>query len=151
LSEDRVTPLGLFHYAHSYAESASALRRSNSINATHADSPIRFLYTHAIELYLKSYLRLSEVTVNELRGRDLGHNMTALRKRAQSFGLNLNLQQEEHIDHLNDAILDRYIETGIRTVLQLETLYELCLFLHEEFGSLIYRDGKLTRSPIKLN
>ena len=108
--DDRVTPVGLFHYAHSYASSATALRQIE-VDATHADTPVRFLYTHEIGLYFKSYLRLNGVTVKQLRSRDLGHNMRALRQKAQSFGLKLNPHQEDQIDLLKDAILDRYIET----------------------------------------
>ncbi|WP_417319064.1 hypothetical protein [Emcibacter sp.] len=148
-NEDRETPVGFFHYAHSYASSAAALRKTN-IQATHPDSPIRFLYSHALELYLKSSLRLNGVTIKELRSKDLGHDMKALRKKAKEFGLLFNSVQAGQIDLLGEAILDRYIKTGFRTVLLPETLHKLCLYLHNSLGKPIYQDAEIKRDPISL-
>jgi hypothetical protein len=82
--EDRTTAIGLFHFAHSYASSAAALC-DVKLHATHRDSPIRYLYSHAIELYLKSFLRMKEISVDELRSRDLGHNVAKCAERAMAF------------------------------------------------------------------
>ena len=55
----RSTPMGFYHYAQSYREAANLLTNADktSRKATHPEAPIRFLYYHAIELYLKAFLR----------------------------------------------------------------------------------------------
>ncbi len=148
--EERVTAIGLFHYAHSYASSASALNQAE-VDCTHADSPVRFLYSHAIELYLKSYLRLHGVTVKDLRSRELGHKMDVLRTKAQEKGLAISSIQEGQIDLLSGAIRDRYIETGSRTVILPDAFLELCLYLHGEIGVPVYQDAGVKRAlpPLK--
>jgi hypothetical protein len=54
---DRTTPLGLFNYARSYWQSAVYLHRPR-VKVRHPDAPITLLLAHAIELYVKSFLRL---------------------------------------------------------------------------------------------
>ena len=54
--EERTPPIGLFNYARSYWRSAEQLRASKP-DVTHPDAPISFLFYHAIELYLKAFLR----------------------------------------------------------------------------------------------
>jgi hypothetical protein len=53
---ERTNPMGLFTMAEAYRLSALALENAE-VAAGHADSPIRFLYYHALELYLKALLR----------------------------------------------------------------------------------------------
>jgi len=81
IDSDRTTSLGLFRYAHSYAASASALR-GVKVKATHADASLRFLYSHAIELYLKSFLLMNGVSLDDLRSWTLGHHVSALADKA---------------------------------------------------------------------
>jgi hypothetical protein len=44
------------------------------VKATHPDDPICFLYFHAVELYLKSFLRAHGASVEELRTK-YGHRL----------------------------------------------------------------------------
>ena len=147
--EIRTTPVGLFHYAHSYAASALSLSRAD-VAGTHVDAPIRFLYSHAVELYLKSYLLLNGTSLALLRSRDLGHNVERLLETAQALGLVVENVHREQARLLNDAILDRYIETGSRVVLSNEALLNFCVRLHNEIGTLVYLDAGLTRRLMKL-
>jgi hypothetical protein len=55
--DDRTTPLGLFNYARSYWQSAVLLHDARA-RVTHPDAPVTLLLAHAIELYLKAFLRL---------------------------------------------------------------------------------------------
>ncbi len=57
--DERTNSMGLFNMAEAYRLSAEALRKAG-VAAGHAESPIRFLYYHAIELYLKALLRLRD-------------------------------------------------------------------------------------------
>jgi hypothetical protein len=111
--EQRVTPIGLFNYAESYRTAARALRRSKS-RAWHKDSPIRFLYYHTIELYLKAHLRLHGVHPYELRTK-FGHSAEALRKKSAELGLAFEDEDLEVIALMSetDAVIrSRYISTG---------------------------------------
>jgi hypothetical protein len=117
----------------------------HQIDARHADAPVRFLYSHAIELYLKSYLLLNRVTVEEPRSHNLGHNINALRTEAQSFGLTFNKEQENQLDLLSEAIFDRYIETGSRVVLLPTALHGLCVYLHGKIGPAIRKSNDIKR------
>ena len=147
--KDRTTAIGLFHFAHSYAMSASALC-DIKLHSTHPDSPIRYLYSHAIELYLKAYLLMNGITLDELRSRALGHRMSRLADKAISFGLAIDSVQRAQIELLNQAIDDRYIKTGSRTVLPNGTLHGICVHLHHEIGPKVYERSGITRQVIQL-
>src|SRR5689334_4304067 len=64
--DDRTTPLGLFNYARSYWQSAVLLHHAR-VKVTHPDAPVTLLLAHAIELYLKAFLRLRGVGIEEVR------------------------------------------------------------------------------------
>lgn len=149
-SDDRTTPVGMLHYAHSYAASAQWLDGAQ-VQATHPDAPIKFNYTHAIELYLKAFLLQKGVTVQELRSRDLGHDTANLVERAVGLGLNVSQTQKDHISFFTDAIRDRYIETGYRRVLEHDALHALCVHLDGEIGPFIYKENGLNhrRYPLE--
>lgn len=82
----RSTPVGLFNFAETYWLSARALKAAEVKEVTHRAYPVFFLYYHAIELYLKAYLRLYH-TMAQLRGRKFGHDAGALSKRARELDL----------------------------------------------------------------
>jgi hypothetical protein len=75
--EERTNEVGLFHTAESYWKSAAALYAVN-VKASHARSPVLFLYYHAIELYLKAFLRGNGHSAKELRGKKFGHKICCL-------------------------------------------------------------------------
>lgn len=144
--ETRTMPVGMFHYAHAYAASAMTLNEVN-VDTIHSDAPVRFLFSHAIELYLKAYLLLKGVTVEELRSRALGHDLNGLTSRAVKLGLSVSKEYRLSMEVANEAILDRYIETGARTVLLPEGLSAICANLHEQIGPAVYIAAGLTRKP----
>lgn len=145
----RTSPVGLFHHAHSYSVSAATLTKSG-IRVTHPEAPIRFLYTHAIELYLKSFLMVKGISLARLRSRALGHDLCALFREAVNLGLVPDRPMESEISSLNDAIRDRYIETGVRHILPIQALHSLCESLNRQVGPIIYSIAKITRSPASL-
>lgn len=142
--EKRTTAIGLFNFAHTYAQSASALSKIK-VNATHPDSVVRFNYSHAVELYLKSFLRLNGMSVSELSSKKYGHDTKKLVKKAIKCGLNLEDLQKYQIISLRDAIDDRYITIGHRIVLTIESLHDLSVHLHNEIGPAIYKDAGIKR------
>ena len=132
---DRTSSIGLFNYANSYRKSAEALQ-SKIIEATHPDAPIYFLYYHAIELYLKSYLRACDVTVNDLRSK-FGHKVSDLALESNRLGLVLRDEDNELFQFMKstNTVMDaRYIVTGAKQLPPLSLLSYTCLYLHKEIG-----------------
>ena len=66
-------------------------------------------------------------------------------KKAIKLGLGIDARQKAEIIWLGDAIRDRYLATGSRGVLPIESLYVLCLHLHKEIGPAIYQDAGIKR------
>ena len=54
-------PIGWFLFADSYLACAEALRRSPPADLRF-DAPVRYLLFHAMELYLKAFLRLKGIS-----------------------------------------------------------------------------------------
>lgn len=143
--DERTTPLGLFQFAHSYAASAIMLTR-HPTRSPHRDAPVRYLFAHAAELYLKSFCCLNGATVRELSSRKLGHDLEALGARATELGLHIDSDLIARLAVMNDAILDRYIVTGARQVLENEEMLSVCARLNNEIGPLIYKAERLSRT-----
>lgn len=141
----RMTPIGWFHYAASYALSARFLT-VNKVEATHPDAPIRHLYRHSIELYLKAFLLHSGVEAKVLKDK-YGHNTERLAAKARQCGLGLLDEQFAQIAFCNDPLPDRYLVTGSRTVLTEETLLSICRHLHSAIGPQVYTSAGITRDP----
>jgi hypothetical protein len=62
--DDRTTPLGLFTYGRSYWQSGVLLHDARA-KVIHPDAPVTLLFAHAIELYLKAFLRLRGVGIDQ--------------------------------------------------------------------------------------
>lgn len=148
--EKRTSDIGLFQYGYAYALSASELS-SAQVRVGHSEAPVWFLYSHAIELYLKSFLRMKGVSAQELGSWKYGHDTKKLAKKAIRLGLDLSESQKQEIFLLRGAIRDRYIETGARTVLTTEARHALCVHLHSEIGLAIYANAGIKRSLPPLN
>lgn len=142
----RVTPIGWANYAHSYAASAQALEQ-NLPRATHPDAVLRYLYRHAIELYLKAFLLQRGTSVAELRHQH-GHNTESLVDAARSLQLPLTDVQRDQIAFLKNALPDRYLETGFRHILDEATMLDLCRHLHASIVPSIYHEAKIARIPV---
>ena len=83
----RTNEVGLFNFADSYLLCAKQLI-SNRPAHLRFDDPIHFLLFHAVELYLKSYLRQKGEDVAALK--DLGHYHARMYEKAATFGMNLS-------------------------------------------------------------
>jgi DNA-binding transcriptional ArsR family regulator len=112
--DERTNAIGLFNTARSYWRSAAYLSAAN-LEVSHPAAPVTFLLCHAIELYLKAYLRATKCTLAQLK--QLGHRVAKLAKAASDSGLQLEAEQAEilsHIDEADVAIEARYIVTGFK-------------------------------------
>jgi len=115
LTDDaRSSPLLFFNVAETYWRAAVALEKAK-LKTTHPSSPISFLYYHAIELYLKAFLRVHGHTAKELSGRKFGHRTCCLSERASQLGIRFDdedLQVFSLMANTDAVIRSRYVETG---------------------------------------
>jgi DNA-binding transcriptional ArsR family regulator len=152
--DERTTALGLFNTARSYWQSAEHLSAAH-LKVTHPQAPITFLFCHAIELYLKAYLRGTGKDIGQLK--QLGHRVANLAKSAIKSGLVIGPEHSETLDHIDDAdvaIEARYIVTGFKTVPTNEALSNVAGVLDETICTALARAGipvraeQFTRPPL---
>jgi len=147
-NEDRTNSTGLFNLAEAYRLSGDALTIAK-VKSGHADSPVRFLYYHAIELYLKAFLREHGHTVGELSNpKKFGHSTTKLLAQAELLGLELSNRDREVLDIMSetDAVIrSRYIRTGPFTWPLPEALSDTCESLREGVGAALKEAGVVLR------
>ena len=112
--DERTNSLGLFNTAEAYRLSAMALPK---IEHRHAEKPRRFLYYHALELYLKALLR-QEHSMATVRDK-FGHKIKLLVREAETLGLVVSEEDRVVLGLIDDAdamIDSRYIRTGTRAL-----------------------------------
>lgn len=146
MDEDaRTSAIGLFNYAHSYAASAVALEKAPPNDTTHPGAPVDFLAFHAIELYLKAFLRAKGLTVAEVK--KIGHGLTKLRDRARELGLTVD--DANGVIDLAEAVMmeRRYIRVGFKQRHPHDLVFEVCRKLHHEVGEDLQALGLATRLP----
>jgi len=100
-----------FTYAEAYALSAKSLADAR-LEMGHAEAPIRMLFFHAIELYLKAFLVVRGQSA-ELLKRRAGHNFEKLITLATNEGLPVELNDKVLLAEAyhSDAIFQaRYLE-----------------------------------------
>ena len=111
----------------------------------HADSPVRTLYYHAIELYLKALLR-QHYRVDELQNK-FRHNIKRMRAKAEKSGLSLMDEDREVLALMKGDVLirARYIRTGFFTFPTLEALDRTCRSLRHGIAKLLQKAGVKVR------
>jgi|SRR6185369_3805638 hypothetical protein len=147
--DERTNALGLFNTADSYWCAASVLSRAN-IKSTHPDYPVRFLYYHAIELYLKSFLRAHQYSVDDL-AKKLGHNARKLTSEAKALGLFLMDEDRVVLKMMakTDAVIrSRYIQTGFFTWPSVGALDRTCKSLRATIGEALNKKGFRVRAAL---
>ena len=148
VNKPETTAIGLFNYAHSYAQSAATLVK-NQTDATHWNAPIYFLYFHAIELYLKASLVACGIDLEELR-KKYGHSVRPLAELAKERGVELSDEAETVIDLMDktdNVISSRYIRTGNHKRLPYDAFFNICHSLHFQIIGKVYESSGVTRRP----
>lgn len=143
--DERTTPIGLFNFAHSYWRSAITLQ-GQKVNASHPSEPVSFLYIHALELYLKAFLRLKGLSVKDLR-KKYGHKLCCLSQAAQPLGFQFAEEDMEILSVIAclDIIDYRYIKTGGFHRPTNEALDRTCKSFHEQVETGLRSSGIATR------
>jgi hypothetical protein len=140
------TPLGFFNFAASYRSAADKLRICK-LRATHPHSPILFIYYHAIELYLKAFLRSEGFTVAELE--DIGHKFSKLQKLCADRGLHFDDEDKEVLAMMATPGAwsgTRYLQVGVEQRPSLTALRRTCRSLDASvFAALSARGIRIRR------
>jgi hypothetical protein len=145
--DTRTTPLGLFHYARSYWRSGVMLNGAK-VSVTHPAAPVTMLLAHAIELYLKAFLRLRGLTVKRLASQKFGHNFRKLAAKAEAEGLTLDDEDREVVTILHDHDVlgrARYIETGPFVQATAEAMERTCKSLDGSLAGALRAEGHPVR------
>lgn len=146
--DGRSSPLGFFNVAESYWAAAVALEKAK-VKCTHPNSPISFLYYHAIELYLKAFLRMHGHSAKQLSGRKFGHNTCCLSERAAVLGLHFDDEDLQVFSLMacTDAVIrSRYIQTGYFRWPAPEALDRTCKSLRQSVGQAL----KKANIPVRI-
>jgi hypothetical protein len=145
--DERTNAVGLFNTARSYWRSAEHLAAAH-LNLTHPQAPVTFLFCHAIELYLKAYLRgIGPNSVEQLK--QMGHRVASLAKTAANSGLVIGPEQAEiltHIANTDVAIEARYIVTGFKDRPTNEALSNVAGFLDKAVCDALAKAGTPVRA-----
>jgi hypothetical protein len=142
---ERTNSMGLFNTAEAYWMSAEALEAAK-VKVGHANHPLRFLYYHAIELYLKALLRQRH-SVQKLESR-FRHDVKRMRKGAEALGLSITDEDRQVFDKLRDPdvrLETRYIRTGPKAWPTLEELDRTCKRLRLNVGTLLRKNSVMVR------
>jgi hypothetical protein len=144
--DERTTPIGLFNFAHSYWRSAVALQ-GIKVRATSPDQPVSFLYIHALELYLKAFLLVNGVSLQDLRSRKYGHKICCLSEKARTLGFEFDELDTEILSIIAciDIIEFRYIVAGYKTLPTHEALDATCRNFHIQAERGLHAKGIKTR------
>jgi HEPN domain-containing protein len=122
--------MGLFNTAEAYRLSATALPQ---IKHGHAEMPRRFLYYHALELYLKALLR-QQHDIETVRN-SFGHKIDLLVREAEALGLFVGETDRKVLARTvdTDAMIDsRYIRRGSKSWGTLEELRRTCNSIRDD-------------------
>jgi HEPN domain-containing protein len=145
--DDRTTPLGLFSYARSYWKSGVLLHNARA-KVSHPDAPVTLLLAHAIELYLKAFLRLRGIGTEEVKS-SFGHDFKKLVDEASSRGLALGNEENDIAAILTEQESirrSRYIETGYYQRPGLAALSRTCQGLDQSVSAALKDAGMNIRS-----
>jgi hypothetical protein len=147
--DDRTTPFGLFNYARSYWQSAVHLHHA-AVKVTHPDAPITLLLAHAVELYIKAFLRLRGLSAEDLKT-SFGHDFRKLVKEGQARGLHFDDEDKEVATILTEQESirqSRYIETGSYTRPSLRALSAICKSLDQSVADALAHAGQRVRRDV---
>jgi HEPN domain-containing protein len=140
--DERTQPIALFIRAQSFSDAARTLIKAGPPNDPYLWPPIGFLFFHSIELYLKAFLRLCGLTVDELT--KLRHGLQRLAEEAKQRGLEItehDMAVCEIVDDNDAMIRARYVETGSYRLPTNEALDETCQRLNATVHAALDKAG----------
>ena len=122
LDDERTDAVALHNKARSYLRSARYLNAASpGVSCSHAG--VTFLFCHAIELFLLSYLRAHGGDGAELNS--LGRRVAATTSRAVGIGLKLHPDALVTLSQIADTLIAievRYFLTGVKKIPNIDPL-----------------------------
>jgi len=140
--DERTSPFGLFNFAESYRKAADILAFERPESMRPFDAPVRYLFYHSIELYLKAFLRSDGLTVRQMM--KLSHGFSALRDVCTTRGLWLADEDRDVLAQIGaeyNYIRARYIRTGFFRGATIEALSRTGASLVETVGGRLREPG----------
>ncbi|MVO14795.1 hypothetical protein [Parasedimentitalea huanghaiensis] len=129
--------IGYVNVGRSYETSALRLLLEDATKTSYLPAfPRRQLFVMAIELYLKAYLLLQDMSESEIR-RTFSHKVGAIGSCCRSLGLKISEEQFEVLTLIEDTetfTRDRYFMGGIRRGLRDDALQDLAGVLFKAVG-----------------
>lgn len=128
----------LFAQAVAYRKSALILSSIDALEPS-ISQPIRNLYFHAIDLFLKSHLSFNGHSMDEINGK-LRSNFRRIRKLAGRYGLKFAGRDRMTIEYFIStplAVRNRYTSTEYYSAPSLDDLNALCESLEHSIASQI--------------
>jgi len=143
--ESRTTAMGLYNTACSYYLAARELEKLG-LRGTHPRMPVLLLCFHTIELFLKSFLRLTH-SVAQLSSRDFGHKLPDLAEAARANKLFI---AKKDVGLITMCDLDlvfgaRYIKTGFYVMPNTNELLDVCARLQQRVRGNLRRKKVMVR------
>jgi hypothetical protein len=145
---NRTSATGLYNFAESYRDCAERLSVDPPPGLIF-EAPIEFLLFHAMELYLKAYLRSVGYSAEQLRSRKFGHLLRKLHAEAVEHGLKISRYPDAFFDFMDPAepLSARYIATGfIQGKASLQAIRAVATELREGVGEALRAQGRVVRS-----
>jgi len=146
------SPLGWFNLAHAYLFDAATLYNAEERpRGGFYEAPVRHLYFHAIELFLKAYLRTRGMTDRELSLKPYSHDIKNLIDEAELRGMPITKRiQRVRLFQMADEARDqpirsRYLRTGTATILPVVRLHEAARDLQGIVEGALHRAGIATQ------
>lgn len=139
---DRTPPIALFLSGESFMLAARHLHAGLDADELRLrfEMPVYYLYSHAVELALKSYLRARGISAKELKA-NFGHGLRKLFQGCTEQGLVLRPVPEAFIPDMVEMLDDlgrhhefRYVTTGFKRYPVLADVSTVCGMLFEAIG-----------------
>lgn len=127
--DDRATPQGFFNFAEDYLEAGYVLRKHMRAG-NHRGEVLKFTLFHAVEMYLKAYLRHRGVSITMLRSKKFGHSYKRLIPACEAQGLNVPAHIKANLyvaESLSDPLEARFFRSAARPRIDPNGLYNLAL------------------------
>ncbi len=134
---ERAQPIGVFLYAESFLRSAQALSacREDGTLSLRFEDPIYYLYTHSVELFLKSFLRAKGYSEAKLSLKPYGHDLSNLWLESINCGLAPHPVKRAIMEQTIEILAPfatsyefRYLATGAKTIPTLDALGEAATY-----------------------
>ena len=141
---ERSSPQGYFNVADSYWASARVLI-GKKLDASHQENVIRFLLYHAIECFLKAYLRSKGISIHDLaHPKKYGPKINRLSSKSIEFGLHIDDEDKEVFKLMSTGdtvIRSRYFMRGSFYWPDVNALDRTCFSLSDSVGLSLKSDG----------